>query len=113
MTDANLGLRWQLTADVLSAKLLVWIARFGRDSELTREAHLFFADRYHRLSDIHRAHHNVATADRLEAKAEEHDRAGGNDGPSFAAAMAMPRPRRFVLTNAVSRRRMEGPDQAA
>ena len=113
MTGANLGSRWRLMADVLSAKLLVWIARFGRDAELTREAHLFFADRYHRLSDIHRAQHNVAKADHLEAKAEEHDRAGGNDGPPFAAAMAMPRPRRFVMTNAVSRRRMDGPDDAA
>jgi hypothetical protein len=103
---------WRLTADVASAKILVWLARFGRDAELTREAHLFFADRYHRLSEIHRAGHNIAKAERLEAKAEEHGWVVGHDGPPFAAAMAMPRPRRFVVTNAVSGRGMDGDDAA-
>jgi hypothetical protein len=49
-------------------------------------------------------------ADRVEAKAEEHSGpGGGTDGPPYAAAVAMPRPRRFILTDAVSRSRFPGP----
>jgi hypothetical protein len=33
--------RWWLTADLASANVLVWVARFGRNAELTCEAHLF------------------------------------------------------------------------
>ena len=99
--------------DLVSARVLVWIARFGREAELTREAHLYFADRYHRLSDVHRAHNHVAKANRLEAKALEHNRAAGSDGPPSAAAMALPLPRRFIMTNAVSKRRLDGPNDAA
>ena len=38
---------------------------------------------------------------------------GGVDGPPYAAAMAMPRPSRFIRTHAVSRNRFPGPDDAA
>jgi hypothetical protein len=41
---------WQLTLDLFSARVLVWIASFGRAADLTPEAHLYFADRYHRLA---------------------------------------------------------------
>jgi hypothetical protein len=71
---------WALSVDLLSAKVLVWVASVGRDADLTPEAH------YH---------------------------AGGGDGPPYAAAMAMPRPTRFVRTEAVSRSRFSGPDDAA
>ena len=104
---------WPLIVDLLSAKALVWVARVGRDSELTPEAHIYFFDRYRRLAAHHRAHGRSMKAKRLEAKADEHYRAGGGDGPPYAAAMAMPRPRRFVLTDAVSRSRLDGPDDAA
>ena len=98
--------RWRLTADLASARVLVWIARFGRETDLTRDAHLFFADRYRRLNYLVRAA-------RLERKAQEHHHAAGGDGPPYAAAMALPRPRRFVTTNAVSTRQLDGPDDAA
>ena len=105
---------FSLSVDVLSARALVWLASVGRDCELTPEAHVYFFDRYRRLAAHHRARGRVARASRFEAKAEEHYRAGGGgDEPPYAAAMAMPRPGRFVTTNAVSRTRVDRPDDAA
>lgn len=105
-----------LTVDLASAKVLVWIASIGRDAELTPQAHLYFFDRYHRLARYHRAHGRLMKAQRFQAKAEGHRRAGGgDDGPPYAAAMAMPRPGRWLQTDAVSRNRLDedGPDDAA
>ena len=103
-----------LSVDLLSAEVLVWVASVGRDAELTPEAHIYLFDRYRRLAQYHRAHGRAIRANRLQAKANEHYRAsGGCDGPPYAAAMAMPRPNRFVRTDAVSRNRMDGPDEAA
>ena len=99
--------------DVLSAKALVWIASVGRDAELTRDAHLYFADRYARLARIHRARGRAGRANALDRKAREHLEQAGWDGPPFAAAMALPRPRQFVMTEAVSRTSLDGPDDAA
>lgn len=104
---------WPLLMDLLSAKALVWIASVGKNVDLTPEAHIYFFDRYHRLAEYHRAHGRRARAKRLEAKANEHYQAGGGDGPPYAAAMAMPRPRRFVQVDAVSRNRLNSPDDAA
>jgi hypothetical protein len=103
-----------LSLDLWSARTLVWIARVGRDAELTREAHRYFCDRYCRLAQIHRAQGRIGKAQRFQTKADEHYRAGGRDDePPYAAAMAMPRPRRFVHTDAVGKTSMEGPDDAA
>ena len=99
--------------DLWSAKVLVWFASVGRDAVLTPEAHLFFFDRYRRLADQHRARGHESKARRLAQKADEHYRGGGGDGPPYAAAMALPRPRRFVRTDAVSRARLDTPDDAA
>ena len=104
---------WPLLLDLLSAKALVWVARVGRDADLTPEAHIYFFDRYRRLAEYHRAHGRLAKAKRLRARAHEHYQAGGGDGPPYAAALAMPRPRRFIHTDAVSRSRLDGPDDAA
>jgi hypothetical protein len=101
-----------LSVDLFSAKVLVWIASVGRDAELTPDAHRYFFDRYSRLAQYHRTHGHVVKARQFQVKADEHYRAGGG-GPPAAAAMAMPRPRRFVTTDAFSRRRMDGPDDAA
>lgn len=104
--------RWSLSLDLLSAKALVWFASWGRDVELTPEAHLFFYDRYLRLANHHRQRGRLDKAERFRAKAEEHD-VGTDDGPPYAAAMAMPRPGRMTVTNAVSKYRLDGPDDAA
>ena len=70
---------WRLPMDLGSARALVWVVSLGREVELTKDAHLYFADRYQRLSDVHRAHRRFARAERLERKAEEHLRATGWD----------------------------------
>lgn len=106
------SLLW-LSADVLSARLLVWVASVGREVELTPEAHWFFFDRYQRLAQYHRVRGRAAKAQRLQAKADEHYHAGGGDGPPYAAAMAMPRPARFIRTDAASRHRVSDYDDAA
>ncbi|HJR60888.1 MAG TPA: hypothetical protein VJ813_15870 [Vicinamibacterales bacterium] len=105
---------FSLSVDLLSARVLVWIASVGRDCELTPEAHVYFFDRYRRLAQYHRSRGRIDKARRFQAKADVHYRAGGGgDGPPYAAAMAMPRPSRFTRTDAVSRNRLGGPDDAA
>jgi hypothetical protein len=102
-----------LHLDLMTAKVLVWVASVGRDADLTSEAHIYFFDRYQRLAEQHRRRGHHARARRLQAKADEHYELGGGDGPPYAAAMGMLRPRHWVATDAVSRPRSRGPDDAA
>ena len=99
---------WSLRADLVSAKILVWVASVGREGELTPEAHAYFFDRYRRLAGCHRRGGRLRAAERAEARAKEHC---GDEGPPYAAAMAMPKPARWVRTWAVSGR--DDPDDAA
>jgi hypothetical protein len=103
----------RLRLDVVSARILVWVASAGRDAELSEEAHRYFFDRYQRLSICYRRRGNEARAREMDAKAEEHSQLGGWDGPPYAAAMSMPRPGRWLVTEAVSRNRLGGPGNAA
>jgi len=103
----------RLRLDVASARILVWVASVGRDAELSEEAHLYFLDRYQRLGDCYRRRGNEARAREMDVKADEHGRLGGWDGPSYAAAMSMPRPRRWLTADAVSRHHLGGPKDAA
>lgn len=112
-TSAGADSLWTLRFDLLSAKLLVWVASIGRDTDLRPETHLYFFDRYWRLAHVHTRRGQEARARVLRAKAEEHYRAGGGDGPPYAAAMAMPRPRSWVVTDARSDRVRRPPDDAA
>jgi hypothetical protein len=100
---------WSLSLDVWSARFLAWAASWGRDAELTPEAHAYFYDRYSRLAAHHRVRGRLRRAARLELKAREHYRPD-NPGPPYAAAMAMPRPTRFIPTTAISG---SGPDDDA
>ena len=112
--DQKVDTLFSLSVDLLSARVLVWIASVGRDAELTPDAHKYFFDRYRRLAQYHRARGRVERAKRFQTKSDEHYRAGGGgDGPPYAAALAMPRPNRFIRTDAVSRSRIDGPDDAA
>src|SRR5712671_6766278 len=104
--DSNVGLQ----LDLMTAKMLVWVVSLGRDADLTPEAHIYFFDRYQRLARYHRARGHNPRARRLQAKADEHYRLGGGDGPPYAAAMGMPRPRHWIETDAVGRHRLRGPD---
>jgi hypothetical protein len=74
-----------LSADVLSARVLVWVVSAGRQAELTPEAHLFFFDRYQRLAQYHRVRGRVAKAHRLQAK--------GNNLPTTTTRPRRCRPR--------------------
>lgn len=104
---------WRLRADLASARVLVWVARRGREVTLTSEAHWYFFDRYSRLALCHERRGRERIARKLWTLAEEHYRAAGGDGPPYAAAMAMPRPAYFIRTEAVSRAHMPDPDDAA
>jgi hypothetical protein len=107
------GSLWSLRFDLVSANVLVWIASIGRDVELRPETHLYLFDRYSRLAEKQRLRGREARARILFAKAEEHYRAGGGNGPPYAAAMSMPRPDRWVVTDARSDRELRPPDDAA
>ncbi len=101
---------WSLRLDVVFARALVWFVSIGREVELAPEAHAWFCDRYHRLADHYRSRGRVRAAQRAEARADEHC---DSDGPPYAAAMAMPRPKRFFVTNAVGKPSRRPPDDAA
>ena len=103
----------EVRLDLASAKVLVWIASVGRDAELTADAHIYFFDRYQKLADYHRQRGHAGRAHKLQQKADEHYRLGGGDGPPYAAAMGMPRPRHWFTADAVSGRDLGGPDDAA
>lgn len=103
---------WLLSLDLMSAKALVWIASWGKEHELTVEAHRYFHDRYCRLAQHYREQGQPTKAAQYQVEADGHD-PGGGQGPPYAAAMAMPRPARFVQTNAVSESRLDGTDDAA
>jgi hypothetical protein len=97
-----------LRLDIVVGRLLVWLSHartLNDDEEPTAETHLFFFDRYQKLADHHRRRGHLARARRLQAKADEHWELSGGDGPPFAAAMGMPRPRTWLSTDAVSRTR--------
>ena len=104
--------RWRLSADLWIAKALVWVASGGRQVDLTSEANRFFFDRYSRLAAFYRRAGKPAKAKRYQARADAHYETGFTDGPPYAAAMAMPRPRGFIRTEAIGRR-FNGPDDAA
>lgn len=100
-----------LRLDTASATILVWMARAGRDVSLSDEAHAYFADRYARMARRHRIAGRVGKAERCDRKAREHGYRGDPE-PPFAAAMGMPRPRRWVVTDARGRV-ASPPDDAA
>jgi hypothetical protein len=101
-----------LRADLATAHGLLWLAR-APGAELHPEVHLYLYDRYWRLARYHERRGNKQKALRLRAKAAEHWRHTGDDGPPFAVALAMPVPRPPLLTWAVATRRIRGRDVAA
>ena len=103
---------WRLQADLISARLLIWIGSVGRDAEISPEAHLYLALHYDLLSHHYVKRCRYAKARRFARLAVEHYRAVGWDGPPYAAAMAMPVPERWVVVDAVSRQRVSSSDVA-
>jgi hypothetical protein len=109
-TSAGADSLWSLRVDLMSAKLLIWLTSLGQDAEWRPETHLYFYDRYWRLAQVYTRGGREAKARVLRARAEEHYRAGGGDGPPFAAAMGMPRPRPWLITDARSDRARRPPE---
>jgi hypothetical protein len=98
----------RLVIDIWSMKLFVRL--LGRHGELL-DSHLFFYIRYCQLAELHERHGRLARAARLDAIAEHYFQLApdGNHDPRKAAAMAMPVPRPWIFTNAVSRTRLAKP----
>jgi hypothetical protein len=93
---------WMLRADLVTAKVLIWTASLGRRADLTPETHVYLAHLYDRLSHQYRLRARHGQARRFAHLAAQHYRDGGWDGPPFAAALAMPRPIKWVTVDAVS-----------
>jgi hypothetical protein len=102
---------WRIRADLLSVRVLMWVAMASRRGELRSEVHLFLYDRYWKLAEIYERKGNHRKAGRLKKKAEDHWNRSGHDGPPFAAALAMPFPSVRSRTWAVSGR--DDPEDAA
>lgn len=102
-----------LRLDLMTANILVWLVRVGRDADLTPESHLYFFDRYSRLASCHQQLGHAERARRLQTRADEHYLLSGGNGPPYAAAMAMPRPRQWLIVDVRSRDRRDGSDDAA
>jgi hypothetical protein len=112
----------RLRLELLSVNALAWIVTV-RGDELSIDTHAYLFDRYDRLAACHRRRGHLRRAERLQEKADWHwefldetylddDDLGAEtlDGPRRprptpprAAAMALPRRRQQVFTDAVSR----------
>jgi hypothetical protein len=99
----------RLLLDIWSMKLFVWL--LGRRGELL-DSHLFFYVRYCQLAAFHERHGRLARAARLDAIAEHYFQLapdGDDDDPRKTAAMALPKPRPWIFTDAVSKTRLPKP----
>jgi hypothetical protein len=104
---------WSVRWDLWSIRLLLRLALASGRGEPHPDVHRYLADRYARLAHHHQRAGRTDRAHRLRARSVHHRSLAGDDGPPYAAAMAMPRPSRGAHVDAVSRHRMNGPDDAA
>jgi hypothetical protein len=108
---------WKLRLDLLSSRLLLWIAGAGRIGDPTPGAHRYLADRYARWSIYCRSKRDEAAARRLWNKAEFHFRLAGPDfefdPDNEPLAIAMPIPKRPSFTDVVARQRVPSPPDDA
>jgi hypothetical protein len=105
----------QLRVDIAVALALLMIAKAGRPARPKPEVCFYLGDRYVRLSEYHRVKGRLKKAKRLKAKAECYFQGSGPwRDPPYAAAMAMPAPKRPTFTAAIGWRARRGlPDDAA
>jgi hypothetical protein len=107
--ESPLRLRW----DLWSVQLLLRVALASGRGDARPEVHLFLADRYERLAAHHQRAGHQRAAKRLRIKAAAHRTLAGGDGPPYAAAMAMPHPRRSMVVDAIGGSSPDDPDNAA
>jgi hypothetical protein len=96
-----------IVVDIVSMKVFVWVLGQLFTSAVEPnggilDSHLFFFDRYSDLAEYHRLKGRASKVDRLAAIAEAYYQAAPDDDEPEAAAMAMPVPRPWMNTNAVS-----------
>ena len=105
----------QLRVDIAVALALLVIAKAGRPARPNPEVCFYLGDRYVRLSEYHRVKGRLKKAKCLKAKAECYFQGSGPwRDPPYAAAMAMPAPKRPTFTAAIGWRARHGPpDDAA
>lgn len=73
---------WRLRSDVLSTKVLLWVAGAGRSGEPTPEVHRYLYDRYWRLAVEHERKGHRRKAAGCRSKAELHYRLSGPQAES-------------------------------
>lgn len=93
----------RLLLDIASMKVFVWL--LGNNGELL-DSHLFFYHRYFELGELYEKAGRADKAVRFFAIAEAHFQAAPDDHPPEAAAAAMPVPKPWRRTNAVSTTRL-------
>jgi hypothetical protein len=105
----------QLRVDITVALALLMIAKAGRPARTNPQVCFYLGDRYVRLSEYHRVKGRLKKAKHLRAKAEFFFQGSGPwRDPPYAAAMAMPAPKRPRFTAAIGWRARRGPpDDAA
>jgi len=103
------------TPSQLRVDITVIIAKAGRPARPNPEVCFYLGDRYVRLSEYHRVKGRSKKAKRLRAKAEFYFQGSGPwRDPPYAAAMAMPAPKRPTFTAAIGWLPRHGPpDDAA
>jgi len=101
------GFPLTLWVDLLSANVLVWVATFASDGTLSPDTPDYFVNRYRRLAARHLRLGHRRLASHLEAKADTHCLPDDGGEPPYAAAMALPVPRRYLFVDAVSRNRLD------
>lgn len=94
----------RLRSELAFAKMMLWLASFGRDVELKPETHLSLADVHFRLAAAYERARKWKLAKRHRIIANRHAVAGPPDPhPPKAAAMAMPVPQPYLMTDARGR----------
>ena len=91
---------------------LIWVARAGREAELTPEVHLYLADLHYRFAFEFEAAGKKKLARRHRVIADQHAVAGPPPDLPPAVAMAMAVPRPPIMTDARGQW-FEPPDGAA
>jgi len=91
---------FRLRLDIATARLLVWVAAFGREAELMPHVHRYFADRYFKLAEVYRDSGRPERALRLARRAQDHVALAGDDEPpepplppAAAVGVRLPGPR--------------------